>query len=267
MRPSDAGDQAPGLWATVEWNQPAREKLSTREYRYLSPVVGLEFPEAEVEETEDETVISFPKGLPVVVELINAALTNDPAIDGMVPVAASRIMDAALAAQTSAGHGANKENRMSELKELGFDSVEQARQALADLRSRAEQATALETQLATTTARVEELEQSIHAKEVDNALALARANGRVTETNEAFARELAEKDLGLFDKWVKEGPATPEAPEGRLTLSRRASETTVTTPLKDADPSRMDTHGRVLAYQREHKVSYGDAYEAVGKEL
>lgn len=57
-----------GLWASVEWTSKAADYLRNREYRYLSPV------------------FLKRKGDDRVVALVNAALTNQPAIDGMVPV-------------------------------------------------------------------------------------------------------------------------------------------------------------------------------------
>ena len=56
-----------GLWAVVEWTRRARRYLEGREYRYLSPVF--------LKEADTGRVVRF----------LNAALTNTPAIDGMVP--------------------------------------------------------------------------------------------------------------------------------------------------------------------------------------
>jgi phage I-like protein len=57
-----------GLWAKVQWTDKARAYINNKEYRYLSPVF--------LKDTKDNRVI----------KLINAALTNQPAIDGMVPL-------------------------------------------------------------------------------------------------------------------------------------------------------------------------------------
>ncbi|MGI6542960.1 MAG: phage protease [Limnochordia bacterium] len=62
----DRGDA--GLWAEVEWTPRAAEYVRNREYRYLSPVVG-------VRQSDMRAVY-----------LHSAALTNTPAIDGMVPI-------------------------------------------------------------------------------------------------------------------------------------------------------------------------------------
>jgi len=61
---------APGLWAEVEWTPLAVEHLSTRQYRYLSPVALVRRADRRM------------------VGLHSVALTNKPAIVGMRPVVA-----------------------------------------------------------------------------------------------------------------------------------------------------------------------------------
>ncbi|MHB8772968.1 MAG: phage protease [Syntrophales bacterium] len=59
-----------GLWATaVEWTKRAKEYLDSREYRYFSPVIGVD-----------------AKGR--VVRLLNIALTNSPKINNLEPIVA-----------------------------------------------------------------------------------------------------------------------------------------------------------------------------------
>lgn len=57
-----------GVWAVVEWTERAMGYLKNKEYRYISPVF--------LKRLSDNKVI----------KLINAALTNQPAIDGMIPI-------------------------------------------------------------------------------------------------------------------------------------------------------------------------------------
>lgn len=60
---------AEGVWAVgVEWTERARQYIANREYRYLSPVFMVRKSDGRV------------------TELINVALTNQPNIDGMVPL-------------------------------------------------------------------------------------------------------------------------------------------------------------------------------------
>lgn len=242
-----------GLWATVEWTSPARERLAAREYRYVSAVLDLEFPE--IQETPGG--IWVPTGPGVVVQLLMASLVNDPAIDGMAPVVASAFHHPApLGARPGAVAGARKENHMDELlKLLGFATAEEAQTALADLRQKAGKVEALSADLTAAQSRVTELESKLKTQEVEHAIGLARQAGRVTTENEAFARELATTSMPLFVQWRdKEAPAA--APEGRLKLSRMAD------PPADED-DRDALHARVQAYAAERKCSYGVAYDAV----
>lgn len=57
-----------GIYAKVEWTERAKSYLKGREYRYLSPVVMVR--------RQDKRAI----------QLHSAALTNTPAINGMVPI-------------------------------------------------------------------------------------------------------------------------------------------------------------------------------------
>jgi phage I-like protein len=59
-----------GLWARVEWTERAQAYISSREYRYLSPVITLN------KQTRQP------------MELLNAALTNCPAINNQTPLVA-----------------------------------------------------------------------------------------------------------------------------------------------------------------------------------
>lgn len=70
-----------GVWAAVEWTPRAREYLGNREYRYLSPVF--------LKRLSDNRVV----------KLLGAALTNTPAIDGMVPIVNKEHMSSRAAEQ------------------------------------------------------------------------------------------------------------------------------------------------------------------------
>ncbi len=66
----DLEGRADGLWAKVDWTDRGHGYVSAREYRYISPVVFV----------DEKTSRCY--------RLQSAALTNNPAIDGMQPVAA-----------------------------------------------------------------------------------------------------------------------------------------------------------------------------------
>lgn len=62
-----------GLWARVEWTDQAKEWVETKAYKYLSPVFRAD------------------KATGRVTSLLNAGITNLPALDGMSPVALSAL--------------------------------------------------------------------------------------------------------------------------------------------------------------------------------
>jgi phage I-like protein len=243
IRPGQESDGlTAGVWLTPEWTPEGRRRIRDREYRYMSAVLRRDY----------ESGASLP-------EILGAALTNTPAIHGLEAVAASA-QPPADGDNQSARDGANREGGMDELKKLGFATVEEAQKALADLREEAGKVTALSADLTKAKARIDELEAAAKAAKIDVALAEARAAGRVTKDNEAFARKLAERDLEVFGEWVKQAPAkpadtTPPAPTGRLALSL--------SPAEGGDP-REDHLKKVEAYAKEHKCSLGEAYEKVG---
>jgi phage I-like protein len=61
---------ADGLWAVVEWTAKAAEYLKGREYRYFSPVMYVRASDRKV------------------AQLVNVALTNNPAINNLRPIVA-----------------------------------------------------------------------------------------------------------------------------------------------------------------------------------
>lgn len=63
-------DEGVGLFAQVEWTERATAHIEAGEYRFISPV------------------ITYDKSTGAIKKLINAALTNNPAIDGMESVSA-----------------------------------------------------------------------------------------------------------------------------------------------------------------------------------
>jgi phage I-like protein len=73
-----------GLFAKVAWTDAARAHIEADEYRYISPL------------------FTFDARTGAVLALVNAALTNNPALDGMAAVAAVRQLAATQAQQTEA---------------------------------------------------------------------------------------------------------------------------------------------------------------------
>jgi phage I-like protein len=70
------------LWAMTEWTAKAADMIRSGEYRYCSPVIDFGGKDRE-------------SGEHVPVELFNVAITNNPFLDGMHPIALSRVAAAA----------------------------------------------------------------------------------------------------------------------------------------------------------------------------
>jgi len=106
-----------GTWSNVKWTDRARQYISAKEYRYVSPVI--------VVNKEDNRVI----------KLVNLALTNTPNIDGMIPLINSinfkknkggkmkEILSALNLAETTDDITVIL-NRIKELKELKQDNID-----------------------------------------------------------------------------------------------------------------------------------------------
>ncbi len=170
VEPGEASEQ-PGLYAEVEWTESARQKLSAKEYRYLSPVVLVR--------KSDRRMIA----------LHSAALTNKPAIVGMTPILNREVLP---------GEGGDGEevltgemgeaveilrNRLGLPKEAGLKGVLQA----ADVR--------LASLMAEGARR--EAEERVNA---------AMRAGKLTAAQREWAVSLAMKDVAAFDEWLATAP-------------------------------------------------------------
>lgn len=69
---------ADGLWGLVEWTKRAAAFIRNKEYKYTSPVIDFKSKDRKTGK------VTGP-------ELFNAALTNDPFLDGQVPLALERL--------------------------------------------------------------------------------------------------------------------------------------------------------------------------------
>lgn len=92
-----AGESGAELWATVEWTARAAEMIRSGEYRYCSPVI-------------DFGAKDRATGEHVPVELFNVAITNQPFLDGMHPIALSRVVAAEVPPQLAEANGEGGED-------------------------------------------------------------------------------------------------------------------------------------------------------------
>jgi phage I-like protein len=264
----DRGDQ--GLWAQVDWTPTAAQSLRDREYRYFSP----EFA---------DTWVNPKTGAKYTDVLFGGAITNRPFLKDIVPINMSEF------GQTNEGEG--MEDLLKMLSEaLGVDlSEEDGRtQKVADaIKSLSEKATLpppapqptvedklkklsetdpavaqLLAEREVTTARLAALEKANRLSEVS--IKLTDANTDKAALPPAFVDTIkplvAEMPLQLGDKVidaVKELVKTGLVPLGEI------GNTGATTDHGDAVKQFSDA---ITTLQTERKLSYTEAYQAVGKE-
>ncbi|MCC7546186.1 MAG: phage protease [Burkholderiales bacterium] len=192
-----------GLFARVEWTERAAAMIAAGEYRYLSPV------------------LLFDKRTGVVVDLLMAAVTNTPAIDGMDEVtlrAAARYLPEESAVDRTkliAALGLKAEATDTEI-EAAIAALNTSAKQIDDLQTQlaalktatpdpskfvpVETMRDLQTQLAALSAR-------ITGSEVDQVVSQALTDGKLLPAQEAWARELGAKDLAALKSYLDKTPA------------------------------------------------------------
>lgn len=216
-----------GLWGRVELTARARQMIEDGEYLYFSPVFSY---------ADDGRVLA----------LLMGALTNDPAIDGMEPLArraaatfghftnneesnVDELLKAVIAA-LALDEQTNEEQAVAALTALK-PSLDASKQALTKLRetlgldesATSEQIAACASQLKkqqvdpakfVPVAAVTELQGQVAALtarlnggEVDGLVQAALADGRLLPSLEPWARELGGKDAGALKTYLEKAPA------------------------------------------------------------
>lgn len=180
---ADRGED--GIWAAVEWTARAKEYLAGREYRYISPVVL-------IRKSDDRAV-----------ELLGAALTNLPAIDGMTPV-----VNSALHAPASGEDGPDYREmytRVMGMLGLGIDDGPEDASAVVAAMSRPEGYVPA--------SDYDALEKKLRAHETESMIREALSDGRLTPPMAGWARGYAETDFDGFARFL--GSACPVVPLAR----------------------------------------------------
>lgn len=212
-----------GLYATdVRWTPRALDYIKAQEYRYIS------------------AVFTFDKDSGAVGQLICAALTNNPALDGMDEVAlaaltAHFIKADAATAHASGGPSSEKSTMnpvlLALLKALGLAETAtevEAVSAVAALKAKAESVDGLTTQIATLKSatpdpakyvaieKLNELNTQIVTlkaadaeRQVEEVIAKAKAEGRLVPAVEEVWRAVGKSDLAQLKKLVEATPANP----------------------------------------------------------
>jgi phage I-like protein len=213
-----------GIWAVVEWTPRAALYLKNREYRYLSPVF--------LRRLDDNRVVRF----------LHAALTNTPAIDGMIPIV-NKARRKGCAQGTAKQQNYIKEANMERLFDLlGLKAGATEEQAVAALRALTEGGPSLPAEvldlldlgegasLSEVTGtiqamkqgsgraedlarRVKELEEKSRTEGVDRLVTRAMKDGKVTPAQADWAREYAERDPEGFGTFVARAPRVVDTGE------------------------------------------------------
>lgn len=213
-----------GLWAEVEWTARAKQYLGGCEYRYLSPVF--------LRREDDLRVM----------RLINAALTNNPAIDGMVALTGGAAEEGEGAEPLSEKR--KEENTMQKVLEtLGLEktgSEENVLAAISVMRRELEgfgeslgrvrdalglspeaggpemEGTALAMKQAA--AEADSLRRRLREQEAGEMVALAMKEGKVSPAQRDWAMDYAQRDAESFRVFVARAPRVVplgEVPEGQ----------------------------------------------------
>jgi phage I-like protein len=202
------------LWATdVEWTAAAKAAIEANEYRFISPV------------------FKYDKSSGVITGLVNAALTNSPAIDGMEQVLRA-------AANQFANHQETDVDPKELRKALGLSedaSDQDVLAACAQLVSERDELKTgnadLETQLAAANQQLEDtgnpdpakfapiqvvndlrdqvvaLSQQVTGDQVDALVTAALSDGRLLPAQKDWATDLGKKDIAALNAYLE--TATP----------------------------------------------------------
>lgn len=190
-----------GLYATgLRWTPRAKQMIADQEYRYQSAVFSYD---------KDGRVL----------QLMHACLTNNPALDGLDPVAALRF-----AHQTTTPEESPMD-RKELLALLGLPdaaSDEQIKTGLAALKAKADSAAGLQAEVASLKAatpdpakfvsvevmnglrnEVAALTARVNGDEADSLIKGALADGRLLPAQEPWAKDLAKTNLAALKQYVE----------------------------------------------------------------
>lgn len=166
---------ADGVWARVQWTARAAEYLRNREYKYLSPVFLRDNSDGAVQ------------------RLVNAALTNTPAICGMVPLV---MKDGA--GSSASGHEEEGSPLSGIASALGLaESADIAEMlgAIAALKQGFDAYGAIKSEL-------DGLKDDLRRREASEMVAVAMKEGKVTPAQRDWAMKYAEDDPAGFGVFV-----------------------------------------------------------------
>ncbi len=160
-----------GLLAEIEWTEQAKQRLTAKEYRYLSPV-------AIIRKTDRKLVA-----------IHSAALTNKPAIVGMQPIVNRRTpLDPPLVSGEA----------------LETADVEPLALLRNELQLPAE--TEAEELLVAASERLMEMKREASRRHIDERVAAAMRAGKLVEAQREWAEALVACEEELFEEWFRTAP-------------------------------------------------------------
>lgn len=208
-----------GIWAAVEWTERAGQYLKNREYRYVSPVV--------LQRKSDNRIV----------RLINVALTNQPNIDGMVPLINKAGMTYSnkedstmwkeMLKRLGLADNATEQDAIAAINKIATDAAAQSAAkgsvvvanksvltalGLADTATEAEITGTImamkqsHTQVGAIAQELAALKTQIGAKDAADAVELAMKEGKITPAQKEWADEYAKRDLAGFKVFVAKAP-------------------------------------------------------------
>lgn len=201
------------IMASVDWTPEGRKALDERAYRFVSPVFKNR-KSGEVVLIEGAGLVNSP-ALPQLRQLASKDEDMDPILQiaGLLGLSADT-PDAIVARVTALA--ATETQLASITQAAGVSGADAATQICARLKDTAPDPTkfvplasfnALQTQFAS-------LQKTLGDERVEQALQQARDEGKLVPADEEWVRNLAAKDLGLFEDWRKSAPV-------RVTLGER----------------------------------------------
>ncbi|MCG8405118.1 MAG: phage protease [Phycisphaerales bacterium] len=190
----DGTTPEPGLWAEVSWTAEAREKLTHKQYRYISPVALVR--------KSDRRLVGIH----------SVALTNKPAIVGMRPVV-NRLVTTRVH-HTPDNNTSTKSATMLALREaLTLDDSTDDRTVLAEA-----------------VRHIQVLRRTEAVRQATDRVATAMAAGKLSVCQRDWALSLAERDPAEFDRWAASAPKVVTlgrtSPPGETAADRSTVEST-----------------------------------------
>ena len=271
-------DAATGLSATgIDWTEQAQKYIANREYRFAS------------------AVFTYDKKTGEVTELLNAALTNNPGLDGLAEVTAlaakhfhsttppedsmKQLLIAALALNAAMAAAATDDSLAALVKDARTqaDKVPALEAEVAMLRASQfdaakhvpmEQLTRLQGELQAALTKVNEHAAKASEAEVAALIDGAMAKGKIVESTKHIFTEMGKKDIGALKAFIDKQPeiaalASTQS-KGKAPESGVAAASFDVPPGASADTERAALHTQALAYQAQNKTDYVAAYKAVG---